>query len=166
MWCVPTAVAALIGWSREKVWLDILAQRHERGRRLTNVPGRLDEPHGGLHAAEAIRTLERAGYRVIRAWEGTRRMSLAAFEDFVDADEVVRGQSRWLVLQQMHLAHLNRRHRRLDYRGSMIPGLPIALAWRVEPIKRGGDDVSRLQRPRGAGEGHVQSAGAAVDAGA
>lgn len=134
MWCVPTAVGSLIGWSREQVWLDILAERHERGRRLTNIPGRIDEPHGGLHAAEALRVLDRAGFKAIDAWSGTKRLGIGEFMRYVLADEHVTGEpGKWLILQRMHLAHLDRTltPRWADL-GSLIGGLPIAKAWKVE----------------------------------
>lgn len=129
MWCVPTAVAALTGWSREKVWLDILAERHERGRRLTNLPGRIDQPHGGLHAAEAIRSLERSGHRVIDLWPGTRRWTVAEFCKHADTHAVDRGEGL-LVLQRMHLGYYGDS---LDH--TLIDGLPVAKAWRVVRVR-------------------------------
>lgn len=139
MWCVPTAVAALTGTSREKVWLDILAERYERpakglpARRLTNAPGRINEPHGGLHAAEALRVIERAGYEAIDWWRGTKRLSVAEFLSMVDQFETDYGyRGRWLILQRMHMAHYDGDVRAYHNVGSLIPGLPIAKAWRIE----------------------------------
>jgi hypothetical protein len=124
MWCVPTAVAALAGMNREQVWLDILAERHERGRRLTNIPGRINEPHGGLHAAEALRVLDRAGFEAIDLWRGTRRMSPEKFLYMIETRFV---GGRYLVLQRMHLAHVVARS--MNHSLLVSPRFPIAKAW-------------------------------------
>lgn len=126
MWCVPTAVARLIGWNRERVWLEILADRLERGRKLTNIPGRITEPHGGLHAAEALRVLDRAGWECVSLWDGTQRL------DPVDAIEVMeRAGGKYLILQRMHLAHYDCDR----YNGPdtliMSSQFPVAKMWRV-----------------------------------
>ena len=129
-WCVPNAIACLTGMSMEKAWLEVLADRHERGRPLLMLPGRLSAPHGGGHAAEAIRVIERAGFDLDDAWSGTRRMKFAEFLRFADQSERERGPAPWLIMQQMHLAHLPAQWTWREH-GSLMPGLPIAKAWRV-----------------------------------
>lgn len=129
-WCVPNAIACLTGMSMEKAWLEVLADRHERGRSLLMLPGRLSQPHGGGHAAEAIRVIERAGFELEDAWRGTRRMGIADFLYFVNKKERENGSAPLLILQRMHLAHLPAEWTPSKH-GSLVPGLEIVKAWHV-----------------------------------
>ena len=130
-WCVPDAIAALTGMSREQAWLEILADRHDRRRRLLMLPGRLSRPHGGGHAAEAIRVIQRAGYTVTDLWAGTRRMTVANFLHVAELRqrELCQGMS-YLILQQGHLAYLDGEQDGTS-RQSLVPGFPIAKTWQV-----------------------------------
>lgn len=144
-WCVPVAVAKLTGWSPEKVWLEILADRHDRGRRLTNLPGRINQPHGGAHAAEALRVIEKAGLRAIDAWRGTKRLNYAEFLRYAEHWEREHGPAQWLVLQRLHLGYLPHVWTWQDT-GTVLPGLPIAKAWRVIDTRGLARDL-RVGRP-------------------
>jgi hypothetical protein len=61
MWCGPIAVARILGkrsgWTKERVWLHIRADREGRGKRLTPLPV------GGVYGSELVSVLERAGLR-------------------------------------------------------------------------------------------------------
>lgn len=89
--------------------------------------------------------LDRAGYDAIDAWPGTRRMSAAEFEWFAYTVtfpnphhlDVARFRSRWLVMQQMHLAYYDTGYGGSTERSSLID-TPIAKAWRV--VKRATTD--------------------------
>ena len=90
MWCGPDAVARLTGWTRNDVWLHLRYVREQEGKPLPNVP------HGGTYFSELKSAVERAGYELIPAWYGVRRMR---YRDFVREH----GKSgRWFCRQAHH----------------------------------------------------------------
>lgn len=90
MWCGPNAVAYVIDWDRDQVWLHIRSLREQAGRRMT------DRPIGGTHVSECLDAIARAGYQATPVWDGSRRVRYGDF---------VRGEGRrgsWLLLQSRH----------------------------------------------------------------
>lgn len=89
MWCGPTAVARLTGWSRDQVWVHVRALRERRGDRMT------DKPYGGVAYTDLLNALDRAGY-VAELVFTNRRMRYGDF-----AKRIARS-GRWLVMQRRH----------------------------------------------------------------
>lgn len=115
MWCGPNAIAHCTDWTRDQVWLHCRWWREQRGHRLP------DRPRGGTTFMELRDAAFRAGYRLVPAWEGKRRMSFEQFRrEFGHT-------GRWLLLQSGHW---------WGYRSTDdVPSRnynPILSAWRYE----------------------------------
>lgn len=90
MWCGPRAVARLINWTPEQVWLHVRWYREQRGRRFKDVP------RGGTNVTELSDAIRRAGYEITPVFR-SRRVWLADVRALT-----LRG--RFLVRQSGHLA--------------------------------------------------------------
>lgn len=113
MWCGPSAVAALIGWTPDQVWLHVRAVREQKGQRLTDLPV------GGTHVWELEDAVKRAGYQLIPVFRN-RRMR---YHDF----RLEYRTGKYLCHQSRHLfAHIGCKPWRGAGRGIILD------AWRLE----------------------------------